>query len=422
MIKSLKKMFTIEHDSFKYEDRYVLTSSLIVGLFSLVSTYNNYTLGFPPLVVIVPGASVLVYLGIFFIGKYLKRFALVKQLITIYTFLFLNFMWVYNYGSNGPVVFAFVVFYSFLTFILNTKSLVFYSVVIFSNILILFYLDYNYHDLIPDYPSLEVRHFDYYIGVLFFLFFVLAVSLSAKMSYLKEYENAKRSDQLKSAFLANMSHEIRTPLNSIVGFSELLCDDNLSIEKKERFVKIIQDNNHSLLRLIEDILDISRIESNQLRIEKQSCNIPELLSSIDTTYQKLIKTQNLTHLELRLDTPENNITIQTDVSRLHQIIINLLDNALKFTEKGIVRFGYSEVGNMLEFYVEDTGIGIEEEHLPRLFDRFYKIETKKGKLYKGTGIGLSLCKDLVILLGGRIWVKSIFGKGTTFWFTLPKSV
>lgn len=421
MIKWLKNVFSVEHDSFKYEDRYVLTSSLIVGLFSLISTYNNYSLGFPLIVVLVPGISVLVYLGIFFIGKFLKKFTLVKQLITVYTFLFLNFMWVYNYGSNGPVVFAFVVFYSFLTFILDTKSLIFYSIVIFSNILVLFYLDYNYPNLIPDYPSLEVRHFDYYIGVLFFLFFVLAVSLSAKLSYMKEYENAKRSDQLKSAFLANMSHEIRTPLNSIVGFSELLCDDNLTVEKKDRFVKIIQDNNHSLLRLIEDILDISRIESNQLRIEKQSCHVPELLSSIDTTYQKLIKTKDLSHLELRLDPPGSDVTIQTDVSRIHQVLINLIDNALKFTDKGSVHFGYNEVGNMLEFYVSDTGIGIEKEHLPKLFDRFYKVETIKGKLYKGTGIGLSLCKDLIVLLGGRIWVKSTFGGGTTFFFTLPKT-
>lgn len=423
MILWFKDLFMIGHQEFNHEQRFVLNTAIVIGVFSGISTFNNNSLGFGIALVLVPALSVIVYAGIFYIGRYLKKFLLAKQIITIYSILFLNFMWVYNFGSKGPVVFAYVVFFSFLTFIWDTKPLLIITLVVLLNILLMFYLDYNFPDLIPDYPSMEVRHFDYYVGVLFFLVFVFVVSYSAKLNYKKEYENAKRSDQLKSAFLANMSHEIRTPLNSIVGFSELLCDDNLTIEKKERFVKIIQDNNQSLLRLIEDILDISRIESNQLRIEKQAFSLNELMLSIDTTYQKLIKNKGLQGIELVLGIQQDSkISMYSDVSRIHQIIINLLDNALKFTEEGSIKFGYFEKGQMIEFYVSDTGIGIGKEHFDKLFDRFYKIENKKGKLYKGTGIGLSLCKDLVTILGGTIDVQSEIGKGTIFTFTLPKTL
>ena len=227
-------------------------------------------------------------------------------------------------------------------------------------------------------------------------------------------EKAKESDQMKSAFLANMSHEIRTPLNAIVGFSNLMNTDiELSKEERENFTELINTNSDLLLNLINDILDLSRIESGRMSFSFQQYSLNELISTIYQTFQVLMPE----NVELRMQIPEKSISIPTDKLRLTQVITNFLSNAIKFTQKGYILIGYEyrEEGRHVHIFVEDTGIGIPKEKQDAVFNRFTKLD----EFAKGTGLGLSICKVIAERFDGYIAVESEIGKGSRFSIILP---
>ena len=234
-------------------------------------------------------------------------------------------------------------------------------------------------------------------------------------------EKAEYADKLKTSFLANMSHEIRTPLNAIMGFLNLYYEEGYTIEEREAFRSYIEKSSKDLIQIIDDILDISRIEANKLMISNTVCDLDNLLSELYSFYQKGVIKSKM-KVELIYEQPKVLATILTDPLRLRQILINLIDNALKFTEIGSVTFGYESKKDTILFYVKDTGIGISEDNKKIIFDSFTRVENHKRKLYHGTGIGLTLAKKLTELLGGRIWVESQMEKGSQFYFTLPKKI
>ncbi|MEE4198633.1 MAG: response regulator [Bacteroidales bacterium] len=246
----------------------------------------------------------------------------------------------------------------------------------------------------------------------------------AEKNLLKAKMKAEESDQLKSAFLANMSHEIRTPMNAILGFTELLTmpDTAISPAEKQNYIKLIHHSGNNLLQLIDDIIDISKIEAGQLKIIPKECDVNQTLMDIYESYQEIKKQKGKEHIDLSVNLAEKNqqVITQTDPLRLIQIISNLIDNALKFTEEGFITFGYEiQKPDLLLFYVKDTGIGMDEKKKEFIFERFRKIEDSKTKLYRGAGLGLAICKSLVELLGGKIWVESYRGSGSGFYFTIP---
>ena len=227
-------------------------------------------------------------------------------------------------------------------------------------------------------------------------------------------EKAKESDQMKSAFLANMSHEIRTPLNAIVGFSNLMNTDiELSKAERENFTELINTNSDLLLNLINDILDLSRIESGRMSFSFQQYSLNELISTIYQTFQVLMPE----NVELRMQIPEKSISIPTDKLRLTQVITNFLSNAIKFTQKGYILIGYEyrEEERHVHIFVEDTGIGIPKEKQDAVFNRFTKLD----EFAKGTGLGLSICKVIAERFDGYIAVESEIGKGSRFSIILP---
>lgn len=240
----------------------------------------------------------------------------------------------------------------------------------------------------------------------------------------RELEKAKvkaeESDRLKSAFLSNMSHEIRTPMNAIIGFSELLLEP--SFEEKERiaFAQMIKTNGDTLLNLLSDIIDISMIESGQLKTSHSETNVNQLMNTVHATFSKTNVIDDKSSVELILDCTDQEIILDTDPLRLTQILNNLLGNALKFTEQGFVKLGCQLVSDQwIEFYVEDSGIGIDLEYQKQIFDRFLKVEEDKDNLYRGSGLGLTITKNLVELLDGTIGLESEKGKGSRFFFRLP---
>jgi signal transduction histidine kinase len=234
-------------------------------------------------------------------------------------------------------------------------------------------------------------------------------------------EKAEESDRLKTAFLANMSHEIRTPMNSIIGFSDLLSDDEITKEEKNNYVAHINTAGNSLLNLINDILDIAKIEAGQIIITKSDCDINALFNELYLTFTQ--QKEKLNKKELTIihnDQPSKKRTIYADPQRLKQIMTNLLGNALKFTEKGFIEFGVDLVSpNKYMFFVKDTGIGISTENQQLIFKRFIQVDGSHTRNYGGTGLGLSISKNLVELMGGKLWVDSVQGQGSTFYFTLP---
>ncbi len=245
----------------------------------------------------------------------------------------------------------------------------------------------------------------------------------AEKDLLEAKVRAEESDKLKTAFLSNMSHEIRTPMNAIVGFSDLLSDDDLTAEERRDFIAQINQGADDLMRLIDDIIDIAKIEAGQVNVHISECFIRDLFKELHLTFIQNIKRSGKEHVKfiLKWDWPVNDLAIYTDPFRLKQILINLLSNAVKFTEEGEIMLGIEEHPEGILFYVKDSGIGIRREKQKLIFDRFMQGHETKTKLYGGTGLGLAISKNLTEILGGKIGVDSKSGEGATFWFVLPRN-
>jgi len=236
-------------------------------------------------------------------------------------------------------------------------------------------------------------------------------------------EKAEESDRLKSAFLANMSHEIRTPMNSIIGFSELLLNTDKG-EDRQKYVNIIKTNGSHLLNIINDIIDISKIEAGLVTLTKDSFNINDELNEIKALFlvhEELIK--NNIDLILKTSLGDEECTLNNDKTKFRQIMTNIIGNAIKFTANGQIEFGYSVASKnnirFLKFYVKDTGIGLSTSEREVIFERFRQVNNHDTTIFRGTGLGLAITKAFVELMGGEIWVESERGKGAAFYFTLP---
>jgi PAS domain S-box-containing protein len=234
-------------------------------------------------------------------------------------------------------------------------------------------------------------------------------------------EKALESDKLKSAFLANISHEIRTPMNGILGFANLLKESDPAPRTKEQFIDIITQSSTRLLHIIEDIVDISKLEAKQLQLKKENVHLHALLYEIYNDVKKEQEFSGKKHIGFYTDFETHDETsIYTDGERLRQVLSNLLSNAFKFTETGFVKFGYRVLAQKtLEFFVQDTGIGIPQDYQSHIFKRFQQVNESYSKNFGGTGLGLAICEGIVKLFGGHIQLTSEKGKGTTFYFTIP---
>ncbi len=234
-------------------------------------------------------------------------------------------------------------------------------------------------------------------------------------------EKAEESDKLKSAFLANMSHEIRTPINGIVGFLDILASDKLPAKRKEAYINVIKNSSIQLVRLIDDIIDIAKIEAEQMTIRPVPFRINELMSELQVLFENLLQTKNKNRVALVLDDSRfiDSCVTFIDPMRLRQILGNLIGNAIKFTEKGYIRIGYEQSApDMLEFKVEDSGIGMAPDRLEIIFERFKQAELTTGQRYGGTGLGLPISRSLARLMGGDMHVESTEEVGSTFRFTV----
>ena len=231
-------------------------------------------------------------------------------------------------------------------------------------------------------------------------------------------QKAEESDRLKSAFLANISHEIRTPMNGILGFAQLLKSPHLAGEEQAEYIDLIMQSGERMLNLINNLINISRIEAGETMLHVIETPVNELLSDLYAFFKPEIEKKGL-RLNCKTGLPDVESIVETDSGKLIQILTNLIQNALKFTSKGEIDFGYNRIGGALEFYVIDTGVGIAPDMKEKIFDRFHQVDNTITRTQEGSGLGLSISKAYVELLGGTIRVESREGWGSEFYFTLP---
>ena len=423
-IKELLKGVIVDIDrgeQKEFERGFLLPLSIVGIWFSLISFILNIFLGFNLTLVFVPVFSFSIFLLVYYLVKNGIYQSAAKWLFIFSVFIFVNLTWFYNFGSQSPWFFIIVLLYSYLVLMLNGKNLLLISILLFTNTIALFLFEFYYPNALGDYQNNTARLTDFYSATILFGASAYILMSLAKRFYLSEYKKAKEAEKLKSSFLANLSHEIRTPLNSIVGFSNVLAeaDEDMSEEEKLKYGAIIKQSSSSLLRLINDVLDVSKIEAGQLGVKENEFCVNDLIYSLKDIYTLAIKKNDKRELVLKTQIPHELIFVTGDKERVKQVLNNLLDNAVKFTESGTIAFGFSLEDNMVHFFVEDTGIGVKAEYKDSLFDRFYKVEDDKEILYRGVGIGLYLSKKIVELLDGTIWFESTFGKGSIFHFTIP---
>lgn len=242
----------------------------------------------------------------------------------------------------------------------------------------------------------------------------------ARDEIIKAKDKAVEADRLKSLFLANMSHEIRTPMNAIIGFTNMLREDDITPEERNMFIDVIQSNGNALTSLIDSIVDFSKLETEQMSVSMGEFNFDTLFDSACDYTQNMLVSAEKSHIKLlRTKGSDNGIRIISDRHRLNQVLNHLISNAVKFTDNGEIEIGYNVLDSQLAIFVRDTGIGIPKNKYNTIFDRFTKINSDKSRLFGGTGIGLTISKGLVKLMGGTIEVSSELGKGSTFTIKLP---
>lgn len=230
--------------------------------------------------------------------------------------------------------------------------------------------------------------------------------------------HAEESDRLKTAFLANMSHEIRTPMNGILGFTDLMKNHRPEGEKQQKYLDLIQECGERMLHIINDLIDISKIEADQIELFMKKVNLNQLMNNLCHLFDPQATSKGL-KLICKTGLEDDRSIIMTDETKFTQILTNLVNNALKFTKEGKIEFGYLKKQKVLEFYVRDTGIGIKPEMSNIIFERFRRVDGASNHTINGTGLGLAISKAYIEKLGGKIWLESKFGEGSTFYVTLP---
>ena len=243
-------------------------------------------------------------------------------------------------------------------------------------------------------------------------------SKKIKEELINAKEHAEESDRLKSAFLTNMSHEIRTPMNGILGFAELLKEPNLSTDEQNSFIEIIGKSGQRMLNTINCIIDISKIESGLVKVNIKEANINEKMEFTYRFFKPEVESKGIQFF-LKYGLPDKEAYINTDNEKVYGILTNLVKNAIKFTHKGSIELGYEKKGKFLEFHLKDTGIGIPKDRLDAIFERFIKADIEDKQAFQGSGLGLTISKSYVEMLGGKMWIESEEGLGSTFYFTIP---
>ncbi len=392
--------------------------SIVLPVLTLITLFINTDIKYT----LFTGFSSILFACLCFIQKKKTYFKTIRLILSIFMFFALNMAWYFLNGVRGPVISGSIVFVALFVFIWEDKyPFIFYGLLVLNVIVFVVIEATGLIDFIPSNNSFKGENYFIYFGASMSSLLILVISYTVRNLYINQYQKARQSDDLKTAFLANISHEIRTPLNAISGFSELIAISE-NKESKENYAEIIKANTDHLIRLIDDILDISVLESGIFDYLPEKIHLIDFLRSVTLLAESKLLIMEKEDLKIKSSFELENPIIVSDPVRLKQILINLIINAIKYTNRGEILIKIKEEKNAYKFLVRDTGLGIREENFKYLFKRFYKITKGTKKLYRGTGLGLYLCKQMTEKMGGKIGFESVYKEGSTFWFTIPKKV
>jgi len=399
------------------ERHFITTISFVAFFFVFILYVFHYFTSekFGP--VFMSGISTVIILGLYLFIRFFDYTLLAKILFSSVGILLLDVSWYEKHLSNGPVLFFIMAFGGLIVWIwegIVLSSLIFLYIL---NILMLYLIDLKSPVSDSIYLTKEARSIDIYFNFLIYSIILIVLLNSIKRDFVRQKERAVRSDKLKSAFLANMSHEIRTPMNAIVGFSGLIEDENDELVRNQ-YVNIIKNSSDSLLKLIDDIIDLSKIEAGDLQLVQAEFSVKAMFKELESIYLLELQKKNKPNLSLKFNLPSGDIILQADPFRMRQVLMNLLNNALKFTNQGTIEVTCQKKNGELLFEVKDSGVGIPLNDQAKVFERFVKFDYH-GLNNEGSGIGLSIVEKIIHLLQGKIWLESTEGKGTSFFFTIP---
>jgi len=396
----------------------VLVISLLIVVVGFLGTVINFFLEFDLIPILLTLVPTVIMVPFYVFNRFYKTIIFSKYIVLIFSLLIINSQWFINYGSNGPILFLFIIIEPYIIVVFRKMEKIVFTVIVFVNISVLFYLEYRYPGIFGYYENEKLRVLDLYTGMLIYLVLLIIILNFAIKYYVRQKEKAQNADKLKSAFLANMSHEIRTPLNGILGFSSLLKNIDLPRDKHSRYIEIIEESGLRLLNIINDIIDLSKIKYGLTEVNISSSNVNEQMEYLYTFFKPEVDAKRMNFV-LKNKLPVAESLIKTDKEKLFAILTNLIKNAVKFSEKGTIEYGCIRKEKYLEFYVKDTGIGIPPEKHEAIFERFLQAGTIENRARQGSGLGLSITKAYVEMLGGKIWFESVPGEGSVFFFTLP---
>ncbi len=401
-------------------ERTLVVSLTILGVaFSVVVIVLDFFLGFSVYLSILFWISLILCFGILFKLKKGDSIAYSKWFVVLIILFLTNVSWYYDFRSGGQIIYLLFLLYGYLIFMLGNKQLIMVTVLIVVNVGILFFLEEGNYLPPLHLTSETVQRNDAYYAVIIYLIVTYGLMRTVKKNYLNEYQKARESDRLKTTFLSNMSHEIRTPLNAVIGFSNLMLTEEVTPADRKLYKTYINENNRYLLSLVNDILDISMIESNTVQLEEEPCNLNHLILELQKVYSSNLQKPENSNVRILHEMPHDDVYIDIDDSYLERSLKLLMDNAIKFTHEGSVLLGFSLEGKWIRFFVKDTGIGIKDEDMRFLFERFNKLEYSGQKVLPGIGVGLYLVKMIVKMFGGTVSAQSNYGKGSEFSFTIP---
>jgi signal transduction histidine kinase len=422
MWKKISKYFFKSPDEIGLDNYLVLVICFFTALLGILGTIINIIIDMGWIAILSTLIPTVFFTPVYLIGWKNEKYIFSKYIIIIVSLVLLNFQWFINFGSSGPILYLYVVVESFIIIFFVKKERTYLTLLVFINVTLLFLIEYRYPWIFGKYPGESARLLDLYSGLLIYLFLSILLLNIALKFYKSQQEKAQLADKLKSAFLANMSHEIRTPMNGILGFAELLKEPNLSGDEQQEFISIIEKSGQRMLNIINDIIDISKIESGLTKIDIQDTNINDQIAYIHTFFKHDVELKGIT-LSTKTSLSEEEAVIKTDPEKLYAILLNLVKNAIKFTHEGSIELGYRKKADVeqevLEFYVKDTGIGIPVDKHITIFERFVQADINDSHAYQGAGLGLAISKAYVEMLSGKIRVESEPGDGATFYFTLP---
>lgn len=443
----IKKILGLKKAVISLENKIFNLVSFLVFIAMTISLTSNILLERDSLLLSMLLSIGMISFYVFYISRYQEKFVPIGLVYIVFSLLFFIPIWFSNGGIEGPTKTAYVMSVVAAMMILPKRYHLLFILVTISIILTLYWLEVQHPEWLIKYPNEKTKHTDILIStILYLLIIAISVSLykrtydmdrdnlikkSIDLEESREYlsetkQQAEEATKAKSRFLANMSHEIRTPLNGIIGTIDLLQHTPLNAEQEELMLSLKSSSTH-LLEIVNDVLDISKIEADKLELFEGPCNLENIIQQVTAiSSPRLIALKKNITLSAAVQ-PGVESEIIADESRIKQVLINLVGNAIKFTETGNIKLEVSanmidESLQELHFAVSDTGIGISEENIQSLFIPFTQIDSTATRKHSGTGLGLSICRKIIEEMGGRIWVESELGKGSTFKFIIPVQI